>query len=149
MTVTAKRNNTRLIAIVLGEEVSKVRNAETTALLDYGFQNYQTKELKQKDTVIDKITLERSNKKEINLLLKDNVTVIEQVGTGEKEYQEKIKLNSVTLPIKKGDILGKLQIYDGNNLIGEYDLVAEESAKKQTFLSYFGNNLKRIITGIL
>ncbi len=148
MTVTAKRNNMRLIAIVLGEEVSKVRNAETTALLDYGFQSYQAHQIKEKGIVIDKIQLERSNKKEIDLLLKDDVQILEQIGTGNKEYQEKVVLNSYTLPIKKGDTLGKLQVYDGEQLVGEYDLIASEDAKKQTLLSYFSDNLKKIIVGM-
>ncbi len=148
MTVTAKRNNMRLIAIVLGEEVSKVRNAETTALLDYGFQSYQAHQIKEKGIVIDKIQLERSNKKEIDLLLKDDVQILEQIGTGNKEYQEKVVLNSYTLPIKKGDTLGRLQVYDGDQLVGEYDLIASEDAKKQTLLSYFSDNLKKIIVGM-
>lgn len=137
----------RLIAIVLGEDVSKVRNAETTALLDYGFQLYQTKQLKEKDTVIDRLKLERSNKKEIELILKDDIQILEQSGTGNKEYKEKVKLNSYSLPIKRGDVLGKLQIYDGNQLVGEYDLIAKEEAKKQNLISYFSDNLKKIIIG--
>lgn len=147
MTVTAKRNNMRLIAIILGEEVSKVRNAETTALLDYGFQSYQTKTLKEKGTIIDKIQLERSNKKEIELILKDDIQILEQIGTSDKKYQEKIKLNNYHLPIKQGDVLGKLQIYDENSLISEYDLIAKEEAKKQTLFSYYSENLKKIIMG--
>ena len=137
----------RLIAIVLGEEVSKARNAETTALLDYGFQSYQANQIKEKGSVIDKITLERSNKKELELILKDNIQVLEPIGTKDKEYQEKIKLNHYTLPIKEGDILGKLQLYDENQLVGEYDLLAGEDANKQTLLSYFSSNLKKIIRG--
>ena len=39
LAATAKRNDLRLIAIVLGEKDSKVRNSETMSLLDYGF-NY-------------------------------------------------------------------------------------------------------------
>ncbi len=148
MTVTAKRNNMRLIAIVLGEDVSKVRNAETTALLDYGFQSYQANKIKDKGTVIDKIQLERSDKKELELILKDDIQVLEQIGTQNKQYQEKTKLNNYTLPIKKGDTLGKLQLYDQNQLIGEYDLIASEEARKQTLLSYFSDNLKKLIMGI-
>lgn len=147
MTVTAKRNNMRLIAIVLGEDVSKVRNQETTDLLDYGFQSYQAKKLRDQDTVIDKIALERSDKKEIELILKNEVQILEQIGTSNKKYQEKVKLNNYTLPIKKGDTLGKLQIYDGEYLIGEYDLIAGDDAKKQSLLSYFSDNLKKIIIG--
>ena len=147
MTVTSKRSNMRLIAIVLGEEVSKVRNAETIALLDYGFQSYQANQIKEKGIVIDKIQLERSNKKELELILKDNIQVLEPIGTKDKAYQEKIKLNHYTLPIKEGDILGKLQLYDENQLVGEYDLLAGEDANKQTLLSYFSDNLKKMIRG--
>ena len=38
----------RLIAIVLGEEESKVRNSETMALLDYGFNNKKITIIKKK-----------------------------------------------------------------------------------------------------
>ena len=55
MAVTAKRDGMRLLAIVLGEDVSKVRNQETTALLDYGFSMYQVDILKKKVEVIDSI----------------------------------------------------------------------------------------------
>ena len=41
MVTTAKRNNMRLIAVALGETVSKVRNEEITNLLDYGFNAYK------------------------------------------------------------------------------------------------------------
>ena len=36
---TAKRNNLRLISIVLGENDSKTRNKEVMEMLDYGFNN--------------------------------------------------------------------------------------------------------------
>lgn len=147
MTVTAKRNNMRLIAIVLGEEVSKVRNSETTALLDYGFQSYSAKKLREKGTTIDKIKLEKSNKKEMELILEEDIQILEDANSRNNEYQEKVKLNSYTLPIKAGDVLGKIQIYTGNKLISEYNLLAKEDAKKQNFISHFSNNFKRIILG--
>ena len=37
LAATAKRNNLRLIGIVLGEKDSRIRNKETIELLDYGF----------------------------------------------------------------------------------------------------------------
>ena len=62
MAVTAKRDGMRLLAIVLGEDVSKVRNAETTALLDYGFNLYKVNVLKPKGAVIDKIKVSKELK---------------------------------------------------------------------------------------
>ena len=43
MTVTTKRNGLRLIAVTLGFPNSKIRNQETMDLLDYGFNQYETK----------------------------------------------------------------------------------------------------------
>lgn len=44
----AERDSTRLIAVVLGCETSKIRFAEMAKLLDYGFANYQTVQFAEK-----------------------------------------------------------------------------------------------------
>lgn len=149
MAVTANRNNMRLIAIVLGEEVSKVRNAETTALLDYGFQSFRTKDILKKGTVVDTIELENSNQKQIEAVLEKDIVILEESGSKEKDYRQKINLKPIELPVEKGEIIGTIEIYDGQQKIGEYNLLAKQSAKKQNFLSYFLNSIKNTITGNL
>ena len=41
LTATASRNNLRLISVVMGGETSKLRNQDTSTLLDYGFNTYK------------------------------------------------------------------------------------------------------------
>ena len=41
ITTTAKKDNMRLITVVMGEPSTKIRNAETTSMLDYGFNTYK------------------------------------------------------------------------------------------------------------
>ncbi len=48
MAVTAKRAKMRLLAIVLGEKEGKIRNKETSELLDYGFNTYEMITIKNK-----------------------------------------------------------------------------------------------------
>ena len=43
LTATAKKNNMRLITVVMGEPNSTTRNSETAAMLDYGFNTYKLK----------------------------------------------------------------------------------------------------------
>ena len=62
---TAKKNKMRLIAVVLGEEESKVRNSEAMALLDYGFNNKKMTTIKSKGEVVEEITFDKGNKDEI------------------------------------------------------------------------------------
>ena len=67
LAATAKRNDLRLIAIVLGEKDSKVRNAETVSLLDYGFNNVKLKKIVNKGSVVKKIEVNKANKDIINV----------------------------------------------------------------------------------
>ena len=149
MAVTSKRDHMRLIAIVLGEEVSKVRNAETTALLDYGFQSYHAKEILKKGTIVDTIELEHSTQKKLEAMLDTDIILLEKTGSAEKTYQQKIILNPIQLPIQKNEVIGKIQIYDQKEVVGEYPLIAKQAAGKQSFLSSFLSSLKNTITGNL
>lgn len=147
MAVTAKRNGMRLLAIILGEEVSKVRNAETTALLDYGFNLYQVDILRKEGEVIDKIKIDRGNIKEVDVVTESEISVLRKKADEGKKYTEEVELNEISLPIKKGDVVGKLKILDGSNLIGEYNLIVNESVDKKNFFSLFLDNLKDIVIG--
>ena len=59
MAVTAKRDGMRLIAIVLGETSGKVRNQETSELLDYGFNLYKADIVKTKKDIITEIKINK------------------------------------------------------------------------------------------
>ena len=149
MAVTAKRNGMRLLAIVLGEDVSKVRNAETTALLDYGFNLYQVDILKKEGEVVDKITIERGNISEAEVVTEEEISILRKKSEESKQYTEKVELLELSLPLNKGNVVGKLKILDGNNLIGEYNLIVNTDVKKKSFFSLFLDNLKDVFVGRL
>ena len=52
LTATAKRNDMRLISVVMGEETSEARSKDTIELLDYGFNNYKLKTIYDKNTFL-------------------------------------------------------------------------------------------------
>ena len=109
LAATAKRNDLRLIAIVLGEKDSKVRNAETVSLLDYGFNNVKLKKIVNKGTVVKKIEVNKANKDIINIKLKNNLNVVENSGINNKKYKFNVKVNDIKLPIKKDSVVGKIE----------------------------------------
>ena len=146
---TAKRDGMRLIAIVLGEEVAKVRNEETSKLLDYGFNLKQVNIIKKKEKVVKKITLEKSNKKEIKIYPKNDVVVLKDKGIQNKKYVTKIKINKVNLPLKKNDKVGVIDVYENKKKIKSVDLIVKEKVEKETFINLLLNNLKNIPKGIM
>ena len=146
LSATVKRGDLRLIGIVLGEKDSKVRNKETIDLLDYGFNNTKLKVLKKKSSIIKRINLDKSNKKSINLILKDNINVVEDVESNNK-YSYDIKIDEINLPIKKGDVLGIISVYSKNKLITTGELISDKDIGKLSLVDLYKNNIIGIITG--
>lgn len=148
MAVTAKRNDMRLLAVVLGEDVSKVRNAETTALLDYGFNLYKIDVIKKQGDVITSISLDKGDKKSIDVVLGKDITVLSKKSeTGDKNYTEKVSLNEIQLPIEKNQEVGTIEIFSGKQKIGSYPLVASDGVAKKSFWKMFIGNFKDMIVG--
>ena len=150
MAVTAKRNNMRLIAIVLGEESGKVRNQETAELLDYGFNLYSVTTVKKKGEILGEITLDKASLDKINIVAGSDVIVLKKQGEQDKEYKSEIKLNTIELPIKKGDKLGTLIVKDDyGNKIDEVVITSLEDVLKDNFLNIFWKIVKSMIQGEL
>lgn len=148
MAVTAKRENMRLLAIVLGEEESKVRNNETAELLDYGFNSYKINMIKSKDEVIDKIHLEKADIDEIDITTKNDVSVLLKKNEQSKEYKTELKLNNnIKLPLKKGTVIGKLIIKDNDSQMATVDVITAKEAKKKNILKLYLDVLKELVSG--
>ena len=149
MAVTAKRNDMRLIAIVLGEAVSKVRNQETTSLLDYGFNLYKVQVIKKQGDVIKTVDLNKATKNKVDVVLDRDITVLSKKSDTEKSYTEKVNINEVKLPLKENQVVGNIEIYDQGKQIGSYPLIVKEDVKKKNIFKLFLDNLKDIVVGNL
>ena len=145
LTVTTKRDNLRLIGVVLGEKDSKIRNSETIDLLDYGFNNIKLKTLKKKNSIIKNILLNKSNES-INLVLKDDLNVVEDIDSNDK-YSYEIEVNEISLPIKKGEVLGKIIVKSKDKTITTGELISDSSIGKLSLIDLYKNNIVNIITG--
>ena len=147
LAATTKRDNLRLIAIVLGEEDSKIRNKETMELLDYGFSNVKMKELKKKGDIIKSISFPKANIEKANVILKESLNVIEEVGDV-GDYQYKIELNHLKLPIEKNEVVGKIIVLENNKELSSGELVLEEEIKPLSLWNLFTYQLFHILYGI-
>lgn len=146
---TAKRDGMRLIAIVLGEEVAKVRNEETSKLLDYGFNLKQVNVVKKKEKVVKRIIIDKATKKEIKVYPKNDIVILQDKGVQNKKYAIKVKINKINLPLKKNDKVGVIDVYQNNKKVKTVDLIVKEKVEKQTFFNLLLNNLKNIPSGVM
>lgn len=149
MAVTAKRDGMRILAIVLGEKEGKVRNKETSELLDYGFNNYEITNIKKKGEKVGEISILKSDPEKIDIILDEDINLIGKKGEEKKEYKSEVKLNNLKLPIKKGEEIGELLVKDNNEIVKKITLKSNQDMKKRGFLNLWGSILKSLFTGDL
>ena len=149
MAVTAKRDGMRLLAVVLGEKEGKVRNKETAELLDYGFNTYEVTTIKNKGDIVGEVKIEKASPEKIDVKVNSDVTILRKKGEEIKEYSSEVKLNDLNLPLKNGDVVGKLLVKDGSNTIKQVDLVSSSDMQKKSFFNLWYNIFKSIFTGDL
>lgn len=147
LAATAKKNDMRLIAIVLGEEVSKVRNSETMALLDYGFNTYGLQIVKKKNETVKTERVEKASTKKIEYTPIYDIGVLSKKSDTKKKYSYDIKITKNNLPLIKGEVVGKIKIKDGNNVVGEGNLTVKKSTKKLSYLILLRNTIYDIASG--
>ncbi len=148
LAATAKRVDLRLIAIVLGEENSQIRNSETMSLLDYGFNNYKIEILKTTEDIVKEISLDKATSPKISLVPLNDIAILSKKSDDTKKYTYDIKITNNNLPLKIGDEVGKIIVKDSDNKkIKEEVLTVTENVDKLNFLELLGKTLTDMLVG--
>lgn len=149
LTATAKKNKMRVIAIVMGEPDSKVRNKEISEMLNYAFAQYDLEYLLSTNSVIGKIEIDKGNKKNVNVVPVEDVTILHKKTDNKKTSTYEVKLDLVKAPVKKGDVIGKLIIKEDEKITRETSVTVSEDIKKASIIQLYFRYLKEIFTGDL
>lgn len=147
LAATAKKDDLRFIAVVLGEENSNVRNQEVMNLLDYGFSHYQIHMLKKQGDVVKNISLNKASKDKLSLTPVHDVGVLEEKENQKHKYQLQLKINDASLPIKKGDVVGKAIVKENGVKITSVPLTSLDDVSKLSFWQLLGNAIKELVSG--
>jgi serine-type D-Ala-D-Ala carboxypeptidase (penicillin-binding protein 5/6) len=171
-TGTAERNGSRLISVVMRTESKSARFVQTAKLLDYGFGQFEEKELFAKGFQLEgKETLPVAKGKEDTVEISTNEAFTSPIKKGEEELYSveysisKDKLNKegeVIAPIKKGDKIGTATlVYTGeddngyifNSKTQTVDIVADQTVEKANWfmltLGAIGDFFSGIFTSIV
>ena len=137
LSASATRNDLSLIAVVMRAPSSQERVNNAKTLLDYGFSNYEFIKTSTKDEVVQNVSVQKGVINNVNLVYENtNGTVIKK-GNSEGIKNEIIINEDIAAPIIKGDILGKVNFYLNDKLIGTSNLIAQEEVKKMNSLNMF------------
>lgn len=130
---TAKKGETRLVAVVLKAKDSTTRFDDARGMLEYGFANFRQRMLAKKGEILRKgVEVPQGVPRTVNLVAKEDVRVVVRRGEENNIRKEVALLEDIQLPVESGQPLGTLNIYLGDILIAQVDVVAEHQVKKAT-----------------
>lgn len=148
LTATAKKDNFRLISVVMGEESSEARSSDTVKMLNYGFNTFKINTIKTTDEVLGKVRVEGGKEYYANIVLLNDATELLKTTDEVSNYKFNLKVDKIKAPVKNGDIVGSAEIIDGKgNIIDEVDVTVKDDIKKANFLDYLLRNIKVVGSG--
>lgn len=148
LTSTAKKNNMRLIGVVMGNDSADNRTSDTVKMLNYGFNNYKLSVIYEKDKIIDEVRVEMGKKESVKLILMNDATELLNINDQNKSYTINIKVPALKAPIKAGEKVGTAEIIDNeNNIVTTIDVSINEDIEKANFWDYLKRNLDIGISG--
>lgn len=145
---SSSRDNLEFISVILDggfdENGLSERYTETIKLFNFGYDNFTLTKLKEENNIIDTITVEKATKETatLNLLIKDEITVINDKSTDIDKIEPKIELKeNIIAPIAKGEVLGTIT-YVVDDIEYKSELLAEHDVEK------FDITFELIVTGV-
>ena len=144
LSASATRDGMSLIAVIMRGETSKIRFAEASKLLNYGFSNYKYKNLAKANESVGKCTINKGIQGEIDAVYKNDFGMTIQKNN-DKNISQNIEIYSnIFAPVSKGQKIGEVNFKDeNNNVIGTVDLVASQNVEKYGFTSMSENLFKK------
>jgi D-alanyl-D-alanine carboxypeptidase (penicillin-binding protein 5/6) len=141
------RNGRRLIAVGSGFNTKNDRSRESAKLLTWGLTSFDLIEIAKSDIPIENIEVWHGKKKNVGVYVKSDI-----YKTIPKAHKKFIKVSltyngPIQAPIKKDDILGKLNVTYKNEIVEKYDLFAFEDVKKLNVFSRLMKSINFLIWG--
>lgn len=131
----------------MGEPDSNTRSSEVSAMFDYVFAQYEVESFLSTNSIIDTININKAENEFVNIVPKEDVTLLNKKVDNKKNATYELKLDDVKLPIKKGDSVGKLSVFVEDKLYREIDVTVSEDMEKANILTLYGRYLKKLFTG--
>jgi len=148
ITVTAKRGNMRLISVVMGESDNKIRNQDIMTLLNYGFSNFKLETVVDPNANLGTVEIKFGKKEKVKVKLKSDAVDLVNIQEN-NNYSYEVLKNKIKAPIKKGDVVGKVNIYANDTKVNEIDLIIDEDINKAGILTLLRRNLNKLLKGAI
>ncbi|MGZ8271989.1 MAG: D-alanyl-D-alanine carboxypeptidase family protein [Methylophilus sp.] len=142
---SAKREDTRLISVILGAVSEKSRAIESQKLLNYGFQAFETTLVYQKRQPINAIRVWKGSEDKISATVAQNVYLSLPKGDYARVKANMISQEPLIAPIKANQVIGKIVFSLDGKVLSEEKLVAANDVATGGFFSRMIDTVKLML----
>lgn len=129
LVASAEKNNRRLIAVALKSNGKEVF-ADIHKLLNYGFENFDNVNIANKNEFIDNFQVENGKIPFVAGIIEKNLVSSIPKDSLDKVTQKIVVDKELKAPLEKGQTIGKIEYYLGDNKLGTVNIVSTMSIEK-------------------
>jgi D-alanyl-D-alanine carboxypeptidase (penicillin-binding protein 5/6) len=148
LVASAKRQDMRLISVVMGTRSEAVRAEESAKLLAYGFRFFQTHSLYKKDQELSRARVWKGAANEVSLGVDKDVAITIPRGSSEALKAEIVVDSTIVAPLTVGQALGELRVSLEDKVIYKSPLVVLTAVEEAGFFARLWDSLVLFVTGI-
>ncbi len=130
LALSSKRNNLHLICVMLGCNDPKQRFVDAKVLLEYAFSTNQYFSPKITKNELKDINVKGGEEKKVSIRCEDKTGIVITKGTSQNIKTSIILSEEIQAPVKKGQVVGEVQFYDGDKLLFKTNIVTDKSINK-------------------
>jgi D-alanyl-D-alanine carboxypeptidase (penicillin-binding protein 5/6) len=145
LTATAVRDDLRAVAVVLGEPNTKTRNSEVSQMFDYMFSHYSKEPIYKKGDVMGTVKINKGKRTELSLVAGQNYSVLMKKSGNKTNIRHELQLDTeLKAPIKDGQVLGNLVVYQGEQMLKKFELKSPVKVDKAGWWTLFKRTTAKI-----
>nr|WP_298170167.1 D-alanyl-D-alanine carboxypeptidase family protein [uncultured Pseudomonas sp.] len=148
LVASAARDGARMITSVFGTVSEQARAAETQKLLTYGFRFFETRTFYKQGQELAQAQVWKGAAAQVKAGLATDLSLTLPKGQLEK-LQAGMTLNpQLTAPIAQGDVIGKVEVKLGEELVHSADLIALENVEQGSFFRRVWDSIRLFFYGL-
>lgn len=131
LSATARRDNMRVISVVMGEPDTKTRNAEVSRMFDFAFSQYTNVSIYNKGDSLGQLKVSKGEQPVVPLTAPQKYSVLLKKGEAAEGLRHEVQLQTnLKAPVAQGQPIGKIVVYRNDQVLSEFPLHSPVDVKK-------------------
>ena len=148
LVASAVREGARMITSVFGTDSEKTRAAETQKLLTYGFRFFETQTFYKAGQELAQAQVWKGTTRQVKAGLAQDLSLTLPKGQVKQLQASMVLEPQLVAPLKTGDVIGKVEVKLGAEVVHSADLIALEPVEEGGFFRRLWDSIRLFFYGL-